>query len=925
MSKNPSLIPGSKLGPFEILELIGKGGMGEVYLAYEESLDRKVAIKIIPRELAERDPEVVKRFDAEGKVLAQLSHPNVVIVHSLGNHEGMHYMSMEFVDGPSLKERIKNRIFELPEALPLFLQMLQGTEALHRSGIIHRDLKPANVIYKRDGTIKIVDMGIAKNTEDTNPEITRVGEIVGSPMYMSPEVALGEPATRQSDIWGLGLIFYEMLVGKNPFRGNSQTAILRKITTTDLDFPKECYVKYPIDVIKSVKKMCARNLADRYSSIAEAYHDLEVVFERFNRKDFSSEKTSFGHTESFTTSKTVPLFNSATVRRQPLTKTAITQRNYKNYSSSQHQHDDSDESQLKIYSLLYLAAAAIGIVVFLKYKDKLGGDVPETASAPVTEETIASKKQPIAITVNNPRDGKLIWVGQNNLVSVEYSISGTPNNLKIQIATDSMFSNVVVDKYSPSRPFQTTDLEPERNYFLRFVNQSGKVVSYSDTISFSTSIKAAPIPNLPANNAKFNVTSSSVSEVSVNFEWKRKLSFDRYRLQIAKDANFSRIILDKSVAGNNLLTPIPIGYYFWRVRAIGDGEISEMWSRAQTFSVNKGYSNQPQVFLPSAPPLTTPPSKSESLSLRVPQLEKAKISALLVNRSNGRNPANYSPLAIPTISWTKVRGATNYSIQIASDPNFSNLVIDTSSTKNSYRWTEVAPGNYFFRIYARNNDGSSASSLVGQIESLFTAPTVDGSFKISERSGTDKFFAKVRWQKNTMARGYAIKVSENVSFTGNVRTYKSDDESFDVELDSPRKHFVKVAALNESGEPMSVYSKPSVLVYDRSVASVPSISIDSPKIDVPSDGTTLAATPSASSPVVFQWQESKKASSYQIQFSRDSDFREILFSKRVKENLLVFDKRLPSGIVYWRMRAEKDKSSSPWTNIRSLEIPGRTD
>ncbi|OQW48948.1 MAG: hypothetical protein A4S09_13360 [Proteobacteria bacterium SG_bin7] len=924
MSKNPSLKPGSKLGPFEILELIGKGGMGEVYLAYEESLDRKVAIKIIPRELAERDPEIVKRFDSEGKVLAQLSHPNVVIVHSLGNHDGIHFMSMEFVDGPSLKERIKSRIFDLTEALPLFLQMLQGTEALHRSGIIHRDLKPANVIYKRDGTIKIVDMGIAKNTEDTNPEITKIGEIVGSPMYMSPEVALGEPATRQSDIWGLGLIFYEMLVGKNPFKGTSQDSILRKITTTDLDFPKEFYVKYPIDVIRSIKKMCGRNLSDRYATIAEAYHDFEVVFDRFNRKDFTGEKTSFGNTFSHTVSKTIPLFAATSRREQlPISKTGTIQRNTKTYSSSQHQNDDSDESQLKVYSLLYLAAAAIGIIVFLKYKDRLGGDVPDTAPPSATEETIASKKQPISITVNNPRDGKIIWVGQNNLFSVEYSVSGTPSNFKIQISTDSMFSNLVIDKTFPSRPFQTNELEPERKYFLRFVNQTGGTPGYSDTISFSISAKAAPVLNLPVNDAKFNVTNSSINEASVNFEWKRKISIDRYRLQVAKDPTFTRIILDKSVAGTSLLTPIPIGYYFWRVRAIGDSEISEMWSRAQVFSVNKGYSSQPQVFSPATAPAPTPApaQRSEKVSLRAPQLEKAKITALLVNRGSGRGPAAYSALAAPTISWAKVRGATSYSIQIASDSSFTNLVVDLSSPKNSYRWNDVAPGNYFFRVFAKATDGTqSSSSLSGQIESLFTAPSIDGAFKINEKTGTDKFIAKVRWRKNTVARGYAVKVSENVSFTGNVRTYKSDGESFEIELDSSRKHFVKVAALNENGEPMSVYSKPSVLVFEKSPPS-----LDSPRIDVPSDGTSLVATPSTNSPIVFQWQVSKKASVYQIQFSRDSDFREILFSTRVKENLLVFDKRLPSGKIYWRLRAEKDKTSSPWSTTRALDVPGRTD
>jgi serine/threonine protein kinase len=915
MSKNPSLKPGSKLGPFEILELIGKGGMGEVYLAYEESLDRKVAIKIIPKELADKDPEVVKRFDAEGKVLAQLSHPNVVVVHSLGNYDGIHFMSMEFVDGPSLKERIKTKLFELNEAMPLFLQMLQGTEALHRSGIIHRDLKPANVIYKRDGTIKIVDMGIAKNTEDTNPEITRVGEVVGSPMYMSPEVACGEPATRQSDIWGLGLVFYEMLVGKNPFKGSSQASILRKITTTDLDFPKEFYVKYPIDVIKAIKKMCARNSPTRYASIAEAYHDFEVIAERFNRKDLSQEKTSFNSPLplSHTSSKTIPLYQPGLTRtaHQPQTKT-VHQKSNKNYINHHHHNDEGDESQLKIYSLLYLAAAAIGIVVFIKYKDKLGGDVPDPgAVVTATEETSASKKQPISITVQSPRDGKIIWVPKNNLVSVEYSVTGTPSNFHIQIATDAMFSNVVVDKYSPARPFQTTELEPDKSYYLRFANQVGASSSYSDTISFSLAAKAPPILTIPANDAKFSVSGSN--DASINFEWKRKIGVDRYRLQVAKDAAFTRIIVDKSVAGNTLpTTPVPPGNYFWRVRTIGDNPVSEMWSRAQTFAVVKLV--QPQVFLPQG----NPPPRPEKISLTAPTLDKTRINTLLINKGSGRNPSSYSAPAAPVISWSKVRGASNYSVQISTDGSFANLVLDTSSVKNSYRWNEVLPGTHYFRVYARNNDGSmSSSSVIGQIDSLFTAPDIDGTFKIVEKG--NRFVANVRWRKNGFARGYAIKVSDNVAFTSGVRIFKSDEESYDVELDNSRRHYIKVAALNESGEPMSQYSKPSVLVFDKPTP----VSIDTPRIDVPSDGTSLAATPSATSPVVFQWQNAKKATSYQIQFSKDPDFGDIIFSTRVKENLLVFDKRLPSGKVYWRLRSEKDKTTSPWTNTRSLDVPGR--
>lgn len=918
MSKNPSLKPGSKLGPYEILELIGKGGMGEVYQAYEESLDRKVAIKIIPKDLADKDPEVVKRFDAEGKVLAQLSHPNVVVVHSLGQFEGIHFMSMEFVDGPSLKERIRDRTFELSEAIPLFLQMLQGTEALHRSGVIHRDLKPANVIYKRDGTIKIVDMGIAKNTEDTNPEITKVGEVVGSPMYMSPEVACGEPATRQSDIWGLGLIFYEMLVGKNPFKGNTQAAILKKITTTDLDFPKEFYVKYPIDIIKAIKKMCSRNSSTRYSSTAEAFHDFEVIAERFNRKDFASEKTSFGQKLTHTSSKTVPIYQQTRPQTTSMSTSGVSRtRTVQSRSQRTYQNEDNDESQLKIYSLLYLAAAAVGIVLFLKYKDKIGGDVPDVKPVPGTEETSASKRQPIAITVRSPQEGKILWAAKNNLVSIDYLVSGTPGNFKIQIAADAMFANVIVDKFSPARPFQTTELEPERIYYLRFINQVGNSNSYSDTISFLVSTRLPPALSLPADDAKFSISNPILNEFPVNFEWKRKVAIDRYRIQVAKDVGFSRIIMDKSVAGNNLTNaPIPVGNYFWRVRAVGDSPVSEFWSSVQNFSISKAAAPTPQVQAPAYVPKSI-----EKASLKPPQLDKSRIPTTLINRGNSRNPSSYSPSSVPAISWSKVRGASNYAIQIASDSGFTNLIVDTNVSKNSYRWQDVAPGVHYYRVFARSNDGAvSASSSTGQVEAIFAAPEMDSSFKMIDKN--DKYFAKVKWRKNSHARGYVVKVSDNQSFTGNVKTLKADEEVLEIELENSRRHFVKVAAVNESGEPISQYSKASSITFDRQPAA---ISLESPRINVPSDGTALAATPSATSPVVFEWQNANKATAYQIQISRDPDFTEVIFSTRVKENLLVFDKRLPPGKIYWRLRSERDKASSTWTGPRSIDVPGRSE
>ena len=251
-----SLERGTSFGHYTIEEPIGKGGMGEVYRARDTKLGRDVAVKVLPEEVS-RDKERRERLEREARLLAQLNHQNIATLHGLEEHEGQLFLVMELVEGETLAERIARGPIPLDEALSLFIQIADGLEAAHEKGIVHRDLKPANIKITPDGKVKILDFGLAKAfaTEqnvsaetsqsptrlrqgfgEASPEAaTRAGTIVGTPAYMSPEQARGQPVDRRTDIWAFGCCLYEALTGKKPFEGENATDVLAAVVRAEPD------------------------------------------------------------------------------------------------------------------------------------------------------------------------------------------------------------------------------------------------------------------------------------------------------------------------------------------------------------------------------------------------------------------------------------------------------------------------------------------------------------------------------------------------------------------------------------------------------------------------------------------------------------------------------------------------------------------
>ena len=253
-----SLTPGTRIGPYEILQLTGAGGMGEVYRGRDTRLNRDVAVKILPAG-PRQDADPLARFRREAQVLASLNHPNIATVHDFEEADGVRAIVMEFVEGRSLAEILADPrsasaspALTLAEALDIARQIGDALEAAHEHGVIHRDLKPANVVVREDGTVKVLDFGLAKTLEAppadsaaaaladlptlTSPAVTHQGVILGTAAYMSPEQARGKPADKRSDIWAFGVVLYEMVTGRRLFHGDSVTDVLAAVVkdTPDL-------------------------------------------------------------------------------------------------------------------------------------------------------------------------------------------------------------------------------------------------------------------------------------------------------------------------------------------------------------------------------------------------------------------------------------------------------------------------------------------------------------------------------------------------------------------------------------------------------------------------------------------------------------------------------------------------------------------
>ncbi|MCI8446329.1 MAG: Stk1 family PASTA domain-containing Ser/Thr kinase [Bacilli bacterium] len=268
------IIKGQKINDrYQIIRTIGEGGMANVYLAYDTILDRNVAVKILRGDLAD-DEKFVRRFQREAIAASSLSHPNIVEMYDVGDDEGKYFIVMEYVDGKTLKSLIKKRgALTLSEVIDIMLQLTSAISCAHDSYIIHRDIKPQNVMILEDGRVKVMDFGIAMALNSN--ELTQTNSVMGSVHYLPPEQANGKGSTMKSDIYSLGILMFELLTGKLPFKGDNAVEIAIKQMKEAI--PSVCKINpnIPQSVENVILKACAKNPKNRYESVKEMREDIE--------------------------------------------------------------------------------------------------------------------------------------------------------------------------------------------------------------------------------------------------------------------------------------------------------------------------------------------------------------------------------------------------------------------------------------------------------------------------------------------------------------------------------------------------------------------------------------------------------------------------------------------------------------------------
>jgi serine/threonine protein kinase/Tfp pilus assembly protein PilF len=292
---NKELEANATLSHYRIVSKIGEGGMGEVYLAQDTKLDRKVALKILPADVA-ADRSRLSRFVQEAKAASALNHPNIITIHEIEQLDSMNFIATEFIDGENLRQRMRHASMKAGEVLDVAIQCASALSAAHATAIVHRDIKPENIMIRRDGIVKVLDFGLAKLTEGSAPDSvdteaptsfrTEPGTVVGTAAYMSPEQARGTKLDARTDIFSFGVVLYEMVAGRLPFEGLSSIEVTASILSEKESQPLARYSSnVPVELERIVSKALRKNREERYQTIKDMQIDLQSL-----KQDLEFEK-----------------------------------------------------------------------------------------------------------------------------------------------------------------------------------------------------------------------------------------------------------------------------------------------------------------------------------------------------------------------------------------------------------------------------------------------------------------------------------------------------------------------------------------------------------------------------------------------------------------------------------------------------------
>ena len=435
------IVKGQKINDrYQIIRTIGEGGMANVYLAHDIILDRDVAVKVLRGDLA-HDEKFVRRFQREAISASSLSHPNIVEMYDVGEDDGNYYIVMEYIDGKTLKNLIKKRgALTLPEVIDIMLQLTSAVMCAHDSYIIHRDIKPQNVLIKEDGTVKITDFGIAMALNST--ELTQTNSVMGSVHYLPPEQANGNGATIKSDIYSLGILMFELLTGKLPFKGENAVEIAIKQMKEQIPRVTNYVESIPQSVENIIFKACAKNPKNRYDSVAQMHEDIKTCLneERRNEPRVTYE---YPEHEDLEETKVLP-----SIKEIPKTKEEVLE------TPEAEDFLDTKKSK-KLNIVLIVLASIIGVVLlsfsafalFFAKKTEKEILIPDVSGLSIVDAEEKLKKEGLEVNVDYEEEN-------SSTVAEGYVINTTPQSgrsvtkyTKITLVVSSGESSFAIENY----------------------------------------------------------------------------------------------------------------------------------------------------------------------------------------------------------------------------------------------------------------------------------------------------------------------------------------------------------------------------------------------------------------------------------------------------------------------------------------------
>lgn len=492
---------------YEIIKSIGEGGMANVYLAYDTILDRRVAVKVLRGDLS-NDEKFVRRFQREALSASSLNHPNIVEMYDVGEDNGIYYIIMEYIEGKTLKQLIKKRgALTLSEAIDIMLQITDGISEAHNSYIIHRDLKPQNIMIKEDGSIKITDFGIAMALNST--QLTQTNSVMGSVHYLPPEQAAGKGSTIRSDIYSMGILFYELLTGTLPFKGDNAVEIALKQMREEIPSVRKKNPSIPQSVENVIIKATAKNPKNRYSDSKEMHADLLTVL---NDDRVNEERIEFKYSEVEPDENTAVL-NEVKVKTQKELKKEKTPDKELDEIIAKEVNEEEDKVVkgtnvviivlASIFALIVITILSIVLIVpqFTKIPDI---KVPNVSGLTVVEAEDALKKAGFEVKVETVKEesstvelGKVIKtdpvegrsikkgtvitiyesIGENNLVVEDYT---GKNYIEIKTKLEEVYGiKVIIDE----KDVDTSTKEYDEYEIVDQSVKAGEVLKEKDEIT----------------------------------------------------------------------------------------------------------------------------------------------------------------------------------------------------------------------------------------------------------------------------------------------------------------------------------------------------------------------------------------------------------------------------------------------------------